>query len=97
MLVGWTLAVSVAEKMTTTKVVFPSTVVKVDRGNAEAEDETKVEMVPEAETFVEAADCDVWPSEDVKEDITEGLESMVASVGVVVSEEGVAALGVNVP
>jgi hypothetical protein len=79
-------------------VVFPITVVIVDCDIAEAEGETRLEFVPEAEILGEVTlGCSVWLPPDTENDMADGPERVVAPLGIVVSEEGTAELGVNVP
>ena len=70
----------------------------VDCGASEAVVETKVEIVSEAGIFADRAPSeDAWPSTDVENDVTDGLEGAVAWAEMFVSEDSVAELGVNVP
>lgn len=95
--VGWKAGVSVADTTTTTKVVFPITVVMVDSDISEVEDAPEVETVSEAEPFENVAlDCGVCISLDTVDGVPEGVEGVLCSVEVAISEVWLAGPGVNV-
>lgn len=69
----------------------------VDNDISEAEDEPKAETVSEAESFEDVAlDCSVCIPPDTVDGVPDGVEAVISSAELTISEVWVAGPGVNV-